>query len=223
MKLVFISDVHSNLEALEAVLREVEKINPREVYCIGDLCGYGANPEEVINRIRSSNIPCLMGDYDFAVATGDTSLLNDAIETIEWTRKQLNEEALSFLSNLKLRMLVTVSGIKVFMVHASPKDYLHNCLHEVKEEMLKELGCDVLVVGHTHIPFIKRFGDKFVLNVGSVGQPRDKDPRASFAILDTETRRAEIVRVKYDVEKASKKIINAGLPKILAERLYKGV
>jgi putative phosphoesterase len=223
MKLVFISDVHSNLEALEAVLGEVEKINPREVYCIGDLCGYGANPEEVINRIRSSNIPCLMGDYDFAVATGDTSLLNDAIETIEWTRKQLNEEALSFLSNLKLRTLVTVSGIKVFMVHASPKDYLHNCLHEVKEEMLEELGCDVLVVGHTHIPFIKRFGNKFVLNVGSVGQPRDKDPRASFAILDTETRRAEIVRVKYDVEKASKKIINAGLPKILAERLYKGV
>jgi len=224
MKLVFISDIHSNLEALKAVLKEIEKISPREVYCIGDLCGYGANPKEVIEAIRSLNIPCLMGNHDFAVATGDTSWFNPyAAEAIEWTRKQLNEEELSFLSNLKLRMLITVSGIKVLMVHGSPKDYLYDYLYEPDEETVRELESDLLVVGHTHIPFIKKFGEKLVLNAGSVGQPRDRDPRASFVVFDTDIREAEIVRVEYDIGTAAKKIMDAGLPRVLAERLYEGV
>lgn len=224
MNLVFISDIHSNLEALKAVLKEVEKIVPREVYCIGDLCGYGADPVEVIKTVRSLNIPCLMGNHDFAVATGDVSWFNPyAAEAIEWSRKQLSEEELSFLSNLKLRMLVSVSGIKVLMVHGSPKDYLYDYLYEPEEETVEGLECDILVVGHTHIPFVEHVGEKIVLNAGSVGQPRDGDPRASFVTFDTETKKAEIVRVGYDIGKAAKKIIDAGLPRILAERLYAGV
>jgi putative phosphoesterase len=224
MKLVFISDIHSNLEALEAVLKEIEKIGPREVYCIGDLCGYGANPKEVIRTVRELNIPCSMGNHDFAIATGDTSWFNPyAAEAIEWTRKQLNEEELSFLSNLKLRMLVTVSGIKILMVHGSPKDYLYDYLYEPDQETVRNVECEVLVVGHTHIPFIREVGDKIVLNAGSVGQPRDGDPRASFVVFDVDSKKAEIVRVEYDIDKAAQKIINSGLPRILAERLYEGV
>ncbi len=224
MKLVFISDIHSNLEALQAVLKEIERISPKEVYCIGDLCGYGANPKEVVRMVRELNVPCLMGNHDFAVASGDTSWFNPyAAEAIEWTRKQLNEEDLSFLSNLKLRMLITVSGIKVLMVHGSPKDYLFDYLYEPDEETIRNLECDVLVVGHTHVPFIKRVGKKIVLNAGSVGQPRDGDPRASFVVFDTDSENAEIVRVEYDIDKAAQKIINAHLPRILAERLYAGV
>jgi len=222
MKIVFISDIHSNLEALQAVMEEIKKISPREVFCLGDLCGYGADPTAVINSLKS--MPCLMGNHDFATVVGDTSWFNPyAAEAIEWTRSRLSSEELTFLSNLKHRFLIKSYGLKIYMVHGSPEDPLYGYVYEEDADVVKNLDCDVLVLGHTHIPFVKKVGEKLVINAGSVGQPRDRDPRSSFAVLETESIKPEIVRVEYDVATAARKIVEAGLPKILAERLHEGM
>lgn len=220
--LAFISDVHSNLEALQAVMEAIKEIQPKEVFCLGDLCGYGADPVPVIQRLKS--LPCLMGNHDFAVVIRDTSWFNPyAAEAIEWTYKRLEEEELKFLSNLKHRLLTSSYGFKLYMVHGSPEDPLYGYTYENDAELVKDIDCDVLVLGHTHIPFVKKVGAKLVINAGSVGQPRDGNPKASFAVLDTDSLKAEVVRVDYDIDKAAKKIIDAGLPPILAERLKAGV
>jgi putative phosphoesterase len=222
IKLVFISDIHSNLEALQEVMNKIQEIKPSEIFCLGDICGYGANPLETISIIK--RIPCVMGNHEFAVTTGDVSWFNAfAAEAIEWTRKNITLEEMKFLSNLKHRLIVNIDGLNLYLVHGSPDDPLFTYIYEKDADVVKNLDCDVLVVGHTHIPFVKSVGKKIVINAGSVGQPRDGDPRSSFVVLDTETLEAEIVRVNYNVEEAAQKIIKAGLPKFLAERLYKGV
>lgn len=226
MKVAFISDVHANLEALQTVMRKIKKINPKKIYCIGDLCGYGADPNAVIEIIKKRNIPCVKGNHESAVTTGDTSWFNPvAAQAIEWTIEHLHEEDFRFLSNLKDRFIVRIENYKAYMVHGSPRDFLWGYLHEedVNGDFVKEFDADILVIGHTHIPFIKKIKDKLVINCGAVGQPRDGINKASFAVFDTEKFAAEIVRVDYDIKYAAEKIIKAGLPSFLAQRLFLGV
>ena len=219
---MFISDVHANIEALQAVMDKIRELQPKEIFCLGDLCGYGADPVAVIRSLRGTT--CLMGNHDFASVVKDTSWFNPyAAKAIEWTAEQLGEEEINFLSRLKHRLLTSSYGFKLYMVHGSPEDPLYGYTFEKDADIVKRVDCDVLALGHTHIPFVKKVGGKLVINAGSVGQPRDGNPKASFAILDTDTMRAKIVRVAYDVERASQKIIDAGLPSILAERLKEGV
>ncbi len=221
MKIAIISDVHSNLYALEAVLDEVGRA---EIYHAGDVVGYNPFPEETIEIFRKKRIKSVMGNHDYAVVTLNTWGFNPLAEkAILWTRSRLGEEHLSYLESLAIRL----STENFYMVHGSPVDPLDEYVfpytyESVLSSYLKAAERKILILGHTHVPFIKEVKEGLILNPGSVGQPRDGAKEASFAFLDLNKREAEIVRVDYPVEKTAKAIKRAGLPDFLAERLFYG-
>ena len=222
-----ISDVHANLEALEAVLDEVEGL---EVYCLGDLVDYGAQPNEVIDALRRRNATCIMGNHDSAAITGDTSQFNTrAAISSDWTRRSLTDESLRYLKGLPLERRLSFDGVGAYLAHGSPEDrlweYVDPSTHsDLFGYYLDKVRASVIGLGHTHVPYVWKEGSGVVFNPGSVGQPRDGDWRASFAVIDTG--RGDIVieirRVEYDVEGAASKIREAGLPASHAERLSTG-
>ena len=225
MKIAIMSDIHSNLEALESVLADIKA---DEIYCLGDLVGYGPNPNEVVEVIRKENIPCIIGNHDHSTITGDTYYYSPfAAKTIEWTRKEISEENLDFLKKLKTKKIIDVDEKKIELVHGSPKDpiwdYVLPDYPKLKlVDFLKEDRVDSIFVGHSHIPFIFENENRFFVNVGSVGQPRDHNPHAAYAILDVEQWNVEIRRVDYDIKTAVDKIFKSELPNFLGERLLTG-
>lgn len=227
--IAFISDIHGNLEALEAVLDNIKRHHADGIFCVGDIVGYGANPNECCNAIRDFEIPCVLGNHDFAAVTDELlGWFNPyARKALEWTRKNLTRENQMFLAELPRRLVLEVEGTKIGLVHGSPWDELFEYVRpttseSVLKKFLKDVGCDVLVLGHTHIPFAKEVKTGIVFNPGSVGQPRDGNWMASYALFDPKHKKVRIRRVKYDVETAAMKIKEAGLPDFLWERLYEG-
>lgn len=226
MKLAFISDIHSNLEALQAVMAEIGNLKVDEVLCLGDLVGYGADPNHCVEIIRSHGIACVMGNHDLCSVTfeGIGRFNPIAAKALEWTRGKLKPSNISFLKTLP----ITLKKHGVFLCHGSPADPIHEYVYPSAPDSdfikyFRLAGESAIAMGHTHVPFFRKFGDrKLAFNPGGVGQPRDSNPKASFCVLDTETLRGEIIRVDYDIDAAAKKIIRAGLPKFLAERLYLG-
>lgn len=219
MKFGFISDVHGNLPALKCVLEELAGCRN---YCAGDLVGYGPWPNEVISLLNSRRVACVMGNHDYAAVTGDTRGFNlEAEDALLWTKKRLTVENIRFLSSLPMKLSTDV----FFMVHGSPRDPLNEYVFPWDpyiERLPSEVMQEVVVLGHTHIPFARKTGESFVLNPGAVGQPRDGNPKASYATYDTEKNKATIKRVDYPIEETAEAIKKAGLPKRLAERLYLG-
>ncbi len=222
-----ISDVHANLEALDAVLKEVDGL---DAFCLGDLVDYGANPNEVIEAIRRKGMPTIMGNHDWAAVTGDTSQFNPkaAMSSI-WTRKQLGESNLGFLRGLAEDRRASLDGSRVYFAHGSPDDRLWEYADPRTHANLfghyhDKLGVQIIGLGHTHIPYVWRDEPRVAFNPGSVGQPRDGDWRASFALLSVRggNVEVEIRRVEYDVEVAASKIREAGLPGSHADRLLTG-
>ncbi|MBC7091419.1 MAG: metallophosphoesterase family protein [Nitrososphaeria archaeon] len=227
MDIALIADIHSNLEAFEAVL---EKIGGYKILCLGDLVGYGANPNEVIELVRDKNIKCIMGNHDYAVATGDFSELSPkAVIAAKWTRNVLKKENLDFLSTLPSTLRLEEEGKKILLAHATPQDPLFGDYIHPDTDPFKflyyatEYEEDVLCLGHLHVPYIYRRLEKLILNPGSVGQPRDGNTLARYAILDTENMNVKVCGTKYNRELSAKKIIEANLPQIFAARLLKGV
>ena len=223
----FISDVHSNLEALESVL---ERIGAREIYCLGDVVGYGASPNEVVDLLKVRGATMVIGNHDVAALTYNVSEFNSraAVAAI-WTAKQLTRENREFLLALPREKRLDLAGAKAYMTHGSPDDnlweYVYPGTHsELFGYYLRRLAVRVIALGHTHVPFAWKGPEGTVFNPGSVGQPRDSDPHASFAVLsvDGEEMRVEHHRVRYDVETSAKKILASGLPDALARRLYTG-
>lgn len=243
MKYVVFSDVHGNLDALEAVLGHARGENVGGYLCLGDVIGYGANPNECVERLKSlDGCVCLKGNHDAAVADERerTFFHEVALEGIRFTERELTEENMRFLRSLEY---IYEKG-ELMAVHASP------FRPESWEYVLDQSGAArafasmgerrVAFIGHSHAPVVfcddgiaERFipGEphvldterrRYVVNVGSVGQPRDGNPDASYVIYDDETRTAKIFRVQYDREKAAEKILKAGLPPVLAERLLVG-
>ncbi len=216
-----ISDVHSNAVALQGVLSEFEKRGVKVILSAGDVVGYNPYPEETVDLFRRHKIVSIQGNHDRAVVTGDTSELNDAAaEAVTWTRNAISEKSLSYLAGLASSLEVRVDGIMICIAHGSltnPNEYIY----EFSEELLPP-GCDLLVLGHTHIQGAAEFIFGSVVNPGSVGQPRDGDPRAAFAVLDTDTRAVELERIEYDVDKVIEDISLADLPEILGSRLVSG-
>jgi putative phosphoesterase len=221
MKIAVIADIHSNLYALEEVLREIKRV---KIFCCGDLVGYNPFPNEVVGLIKKENIISILGNHDHAVLTGDTSWFNPiAAKAIQWTREELKEENKKFLKRLP-----TMHEHESFsMIHGSPKNPLEEYVYPdhpdyVFKDFFNYTRKDVIILGHTHVPFVRRIDNKLVFNPGGVGQPRDMDPRASYAMFDTKTKEVEIKRVEYDVEKVAKEILKKGLPGQLAFRLFQG-
>jgi putative phosphoesterase len=225
-----IGDIHGNLEALEAVLEELEEKKVDDVVCLGDIVGYGASPNECCEIVKKMNLHCVMGDHDYAAATG--KLLNwfdpVAQEALKWTNKKLDKKNKIFLSVLPRKLTLELQGVKLGLVHGSPWDELFEYVQPtVKDSTLKkfleEMECQALALGHTHIPFAKSVDARLVFNPGAVGQPRDGISMASYALLEPDNLKAKVVRKEYDVESAALKMKLANLPAFLQERLYEGI
>ncbi len=240
MRYAIFSDIHSNLQALETVAAAYAKEKIDQYFCVGDIVGYAANPIECIKIIRELNPIIIAGNHDFAsVGLMDIKYFNPfAKQAVLWTEAALGEDEKSFLGNLPL-----IFDNKDFsMVHGTlenPKgfDYLSDKYAAKKTfDLMKN---NLLFVGHTHIPgiFIEEkgriyysntektnlsSGKRYIVNVGSVGQPRDGNPKASFCIFDSDNQSLEIRRAEYDIEEAQRRIIESGLPSYLADRLLLG-
>lgn len=231
MKLAVVSDIHANLPAFEAVLKEMENEEDiSKTICLGDLVGYNPFPNEVIEIIKREKIECIMGNHDYAVITKDASWFNYmAADAIKWTAKKIKKENLGFLKKLPFSMTLKLKNRTLFLVHGSPREPLYEYVEPwYSEELLKEFASkySILALGHTHVPFFKLVGNrskKLVFNPGAVGQPRDNNSMASYAILDIEKNSIEIKRVDYNIKKTADEIIVQGLSSFLAERLYKGI
>jgi putative phosphoesterase len=203
-----------------------------ELLCLGDVVGYGPQPNEVVEQLqRLHPNAVLMGNHDYAVVTGDTSGFSEhAAEAVEWTRRHITRKNQEFLSKLKSSSNLEMSGAKVGLFHGSPSDPLTEYIYpgipkELARKLIQKSKANVVLLGHTHVPMVYPFEREMLANPGSVGQPRDGDPRASFAVLTISDGRFsfEITRVEYDVDSVADKIIRAGLPRFLAERLYIGM
>ena len=241
MKYAIISDIHGNLEALEAVLAEIKTREFDELVCLGDVVGYGPNPNECIQLISEQATITLAGNHDYApLGKLDLSYFNPwAKEAIEWTAEQLQPSSIEFLLGLPLKS--EMDGFTI--VHATPAqpeewNYLNTIGDAAKN--FAEFVSRVCFIGHSHVPMIVAMnGDeqyrvirenplqfesssRYIVNVGSVGQPRDLIPKAAFAIYDHDMARYELFRVDYDISETQRKILNAGLPPFLAERLELG-
>ncbi len=218
MEVAVIADVHSNLPALEAVLAEVGDL---QVYSCGDVVGYNPFPNETINLFRRRGITGVMGNHDYAVVKGDVSKLNTSAATVaKWTKDVLTTPNLEYLASLP----ESYSGKGFTIYHGSPRNRLLEYVFPVSLEKLdfSSLDTEVLVLGHTHVPFVSNLKSVLVFNPGSTGQPRDSDPQAPYAILDVEKKKVTLKRAAYDIDRVAEEIRKNGLPESLAERLYRG-
>lgn len=240
MRYGIFADVHSNLEALDAVLAAISGENIDEYLCIGDIVGYGADPLSCIDKVRLVTQNIVAGNHEYACADlFALSNLNEvAAGAVVWTKKFLPASEISFFSVLPL----VFQNKDLVMAHGSldnPQDFYYLFKPLDARETFELMDRNICFIGHTHRPkiFVKRDTIvsllsgykteinpeyKYLVNIGSVGQPRDGDSRASYCIYDTEKREIEIKRVSYNIEKAQRKIIQAGLPRSLAERLAVG-
>jgi putative phosphoesterase len=225
MRLVVLADVHSNLHALNAVLDEIDKLDIDKIVCAGDIVGYCAFPNECCAAIRERASEVVMGNHDLAALhTNDSGMNPFAARAVLWTAGRIEDKSKTYLGNLKHEARFSLGGKTLAMFHGSPTSIDEYVFEDkVTEELLGSVTADVLILGHTHVPCMMQLGGKQFVNPGSVGQPRDGDCRASFAILDTETMRCSVKRVNYDLDRAAEAIRTAGLPRFLADRLYRGM
>jgi putative phosphoesterase len=235
MRIAIFSDIHGNLHALRAVLADIATQQPDAVYCLGDLVGYGAFPNEVIELIRKRGFATIMGNYDDGVGN-DREDCGCAYTTeegrrlgqlsIQWTREQVTAENKAFLRSLLPQIRLEIEGHTVLLVHGSPRrinEYLYEDRTPASiEHILQGIKADVLVCGHTHLPYVKQFGSTLLVNNGSVGKPKDGDPRAAYALLEVGAEiNASIRRVTYDVQAAANAVRASGLPAHFADLLIK--
>jgi len=225
LRLLIISDVHSNYEALGTVLKDAGSFDA--CVCAGDTVGYGPYPAECV-RLVSRFASSVAGNHDDAVATTDSNWFNPAArQAIAVNRSLLGASELAWLKALPLSLRLELEGTSIHVFHGSPSDPLTEYIYpwEVGDRLGNYLGearCKVLILGHTHVPYMIPSGDGLMINSGSVGQPRDGDPRASYMVLDTASLKVEQRRVEYDIDATASKILDTGIPRIEAERLYKG-
>ena len=239
MRFAIFSDIHANLEALDAVLKDAQEHHCKHFVCLGDVVGYNANPHECIKRIRDLDCPIVKGNHDEQASLIESSRdFNELAErAIQWTRDHLTAEDKMWLHDLRLQRQVQDFTI----VHATldtPAQWGYVFTNLDAAASFTYQHTTVCFFGHTHIPmaFIRdegvrhvnmellriETGKKYFINTGSVGQPRDGDWRAAYCIFQTDKNVVEQRRVKYNVATAMEKIIKAGLPRLLAERLKLG-
>lgn len=227
MKIGVIADPHSNLAALKAVLKDMPRVD--ELICVGDLVGYAAEPNEVVKLAKAKRMRMVMGNHDYATVTRDVRGFNPlAAQAALWTADNLSKENLEFLSNLPTHLALTYGKQRVYVAHGSPRDPLNEYIfpdtsNRVLAELIGDLDADILVLGHTHMPIERVIFGKLIINPGGVGQPRDRDPRASYAVLKLGKEvKVSFHKIGYDVKITAEKIEAAELPSELATRLFFG-
>ena len=233
MKTAVISDIHGNLEALQAALERIDALQIDRTVCLGDIVGYGASPNECVELLRERKILSVVGNHDKAV-TGELSIETFSIVAklgVEWTRSVITKENEDFLRGLPYAEEID----DALFVHSSPdlpQFFRYLFTQDDAEGSFDAFNNRICFIGHTHRPVVfcedsvstqLISGKRFIVNVGSIGQPRDGDRRGCFVIYDDELFSIEHVRVEYDIQSAAAKIINAGLPQKLADRLKIGI
>jgi diadenosine tetraphosphatase ApaH/serine/threonine PP2A family protein phosphatase len=241
MKLALISDIHANLEALEAVLKKIDTQETDRLYCLGDIVGYGCDPVACIEVVRKHCDEILIGNHDFVALNLEPGMRmnSHARQAMEFTTSCLGDKELSWLADLDLECQIE----DLHLVHASPfePDQWHYIINEDDARLgMSQLKKRIGFIGHTHLPMV--FSEKVdgscrvkvghdcipgeesrhIINVGSVGQPRDKDPRACYVTYDTTTCELNYHRVEYDIKLTQQKMIQANVPKMLIERIEVG-
>lgn len=239
MKIAFFSDVHANLPALEVVIEDIKLENPNRIFCLGDLVGYHIWPEEVVRLIRKNQFPTLMGNHEKALQISSINFgTNNVI-----TQGLLSADSKDFLLALPEEIIFSYEFegrfLNLWMVHGSPKaidDYMTDEYPEQEVlEMMRERDSDILLCGHTHLPFHRRIqdGNKFrhVINLGSVGKPKDGDPRAGYVLADLQKLisaenpfdwHPEFRRLQYDLKSSVQALRNSEFPKQYADALAQG-
>ncbi|MDA1257291.1 MAG: metallophosphoesterase family protein [Chloroflexi bacterium] len=241
MRILLLSDIHANLPALQAVLADAQGLFDR-AWVLGDTVGYGGRPSECIRAVRDLDALVIAGNHEEAtigrMSTKDFNPI--AREAIEWTAANIGGDEREFLTGLRLK---EIDG-RFTLVHGSPRDPIWEYLRDDQAaiENLEHFETQACSLGHSHVPFLVRVNsggvveqveyshaqavplgvDRLYVNPGSVGQPRDGDPRASYALLDTDAWSAEFRRVEYEIALAQAHVLEAGLPKFLAQRLAMG-
>ncbi|MGE5676981.1 MAG: metallophosphoesterase family protein [Pseudomonadota bacterium] len=235
MRIAVIADIHSNLLALNEVLLDIDTRNADLVVCLGDLVGYATYPNEVIDTIRENRILTVKGNYDEAVgeelmACGcdypDPKDMENAGISLNWTIDETREDNKQYLKSLPMEVNMDFGGRKVKFVHGSPRrinEYLKEDSMEA-EEVMADFEGDILVCGHTHIPYRKKYGSKLLINAGSTGKPKTGSPKAGYVIIELggENEEVEIVEVDYEYEKTARAIEEVGLPQEFAEIIRSG-
>jgi len=236
MKWALFSDIHANIRALDRVLEAIDRENPDKVICLGDLVGYGANPNEVIDRLRERKIPTIMGNYDDGVGydrqdcgcaytTKEDRELGD--RSLAWSKAAVIPENKNYLRKLLPEIRENVEGWEVLLVHGSPRKINEYLFVDRPEErvapMLKKTGADIVICGHTHLPYHKNIEGIHLINTGSVGKPKSGSPQADYVIINfAEELEVFFRKVKYDWEAAADDIIKAGLPEKFARQVRTG-
>jgi len=218
-----LSDIHGNLHALEKVMQDIRSRNPDRIFCLGDLVGYGAFPEEIVAVAREQFHITLAGNHDHAaVGLTDISVFNPyAFQAALWTRQQLTPDAHDYLRNRPF----THKERNLLFAHSSPgqpEQWFYVFSDQEAEETMRSTRAGTAFIGHTHVPRDHSTAHGRLINVGSVGQPRDGDPRAAYTLFDDETGERKLIRIEYPIEDAQRAIRNAGLPAFLADRLAVG-
>jgi putative phosphoesterase len=222
MKIAIFSDIHGNLQALDAVLADIDAQQVDAVFCLGDLVGYGASPNEVIQRMRARGFPTIMGNYDDGVgferddcgcAYREESERERGDRSLAWTKAHVLNENKLFLQSLVPDVRFDAEGKRFLLVHGSPRK-MNEYLFEDRplssfQRLAASSDADVILFGHTHKPYVKDVDGVRFINVGSVGKPKDGDWRACYAILDPEV---TFRRVTYDVAAAAAAIRATDLP-----------
>jgi putative phosphoesterase len=236
MRVAIVSDIHGNIGALEAVLADIAAQSPEAVYCLGDLVGYAAFPNEVIDRIQLDKIPTIVGNYDDGVGferdecgcayrDPEEQRLGDL--SLRWTQRTVTSDRKALLRALKPEIRFEADGKRFRLVHGSPRRMNEYLFEDRPLSSFQRLAaaseCDVLIFGHTHRPYTKRVDDVLFLNAGSVGKPKDGDPRACYVILDTSGDVAvEFRRIPYDIARMAAAIRESDLPDKFASDIETG-
>ena len=228
------TDIHGNVPALAAALRRIDEFGVDDVYCGGDLVGYGPRPNEICRAIEERGIPTIYGNYDYAIARNDDDCgcfyptpkdREIGAGSVAWTLEHTDERSKRFMRDLPFDLRFELAGKRVRLVHGSPRkvnEYLLEDRAASTFERIAQLAdCDLLIFGHTHKPWAREYGGVLFVNCGSMGKPKDGDRRGSFALL-TESDSGlsvSIERVEYDVSTVAAEIRDVGLPPELAEQL----
>lgn len=245
--IAIISDIHGNYTALKSVLEKINNLNTdiSDIMCLGDLVGYNPEPEKSVNKIREVCSNVIAGNHDKAmVGELNTSWFRGSVKkSIRWTQNQLSQASLDYLKELDTREDIIIDGKKIILAHGSPNEnapftYIFNKF-DIKNIEPLIMNTNILFIGHTHIPYC--FCNKgngwvnidqtdfeinpdynYIINVGSVGQPRDKDPRSSFVIFDPKNNHITFKRNEYDIEEVQRKFEGTDLPEAFSLRLKQG-
>jgi predicted phosphodiesterase len=234
VRIAVVSDIHSNLEALERTLQAIDEATVDAIYCLGDVVGYNADPAPCVDLVRTHCDGIVRGNHDAAVAKEEAieALPPDGQKAARHNRSCLSDDQLDYLAGLPL----TATVDNCTFVHATPDAptaWKRLTTYPAAQDQFAHFDTDVCFIGHTHVPAVMadrlgvlqvRRGHRFLVNVGSVGQPRDQNDKLSFGLFDTDTFEYHNVRLSYDVEKAAGKIRETeALPNRLAHRLFEGM